>query len=77
MKSQELSVTDDGYFGLSLLEMGSYGAELMVGTWISNTDEPRFKEVNSHYYPDHGALTIEGTVVAHTRVTWRLVACSE
>ena len=66
MNSKELSITDEGYFGLSLLDMGSYGANLLTHSWLETSDNPRFKETSSYYDEDEKALTVEGILVNDT-----------
>lgn len=57
------STYDEGYFGISLLNIGSYGAHLMNNTIKGGEQRNNhlyFTDVHSEYFGKERALTIEG-----------------
>jgi len=62
-ESNKYSIDNEGYFGISLLDMGSYGSHLMNNRVVLSQDRQiklHFEEAEATYYADKRALTIEG-----------------
>lgn len=60
--NKNFSIDDSGYFGVTFLEMGSYGAHLMSNRVLNtvNVSHLHFDDATTHYFPERQALTIEG-----------------
>lgn len=74
---ERYSIDDDGYFGISHLAMGSYGAQLMNNSVMSSQQRGitfYFEEAGTQYQPDKRALTIEGNAGTHSTSTFALHA---
>jgi hypothetical protein len=61
-ESREFSIHDDGYFGITFLDVGSYGAHLLENRVINTVDTSHlhFDDAKIHYYADKQAVSIEG-----------------
>ena len=59
---KEFFIHDDGYFGVTFLNMGSYGAHLMENRVINTVDVSNlhFDDASATYDSNRMTLTIEG-----------------
>lgn len=61
---ERFSISDEGFFGVSFLDMGAYGAYLMNNRVVLSQDRHiklHFDEADASYEADKKALTIEGS----------------
>lgn len=60
--TKKFSIDDDGYFGVTFLDMGTYGAHLMDNRVVNTIDVSNlhFDDAVAYYHADKRALSIEG-----------------
>lgn len=59
---KRFSIKDDGYFGITQLDIGTYGAHLMINRVVNTVDVSNlhFDDASAVYDHDRRALTVEG-----------------
>jgi hypothetical protein len=63
MNSKKGSINDSNYFGVSLLDIGTYGSHLITHRWVGSGDAINHlvaEEAHTYYHHDHAAITVEG-----------------
>lgn len=60
--NKEFFIQDEGYFGVTFLNIGDYGADLMENRVLRTVDVSHlhFDDAITDYHADKQALTIEG-----------------
>ncbi len=61
-ETKKFTIDDDGYFGVTFLDLGSYGAYLMNNRVVNTVDVSNlhFDDAAASYNEEKRALTIEG-----------------
>jgi hypothetical protein len=66
------SVEHGGYFGVTLLKLGKYGADLVSNRMLNESTDMYFDSADPSYDSEHRALTIEGTATRQSTPQYAL-----